>query len=205
MIGETISHFRILREVRQTAFGTDFEASDLRLRRTVLLKVIDPGLAGTEGIRDRFLQDARAAAAIHHPNIARVFEFGKSDGTVFLAMELIEGEDLRSLIDSNQISLDDALRIGIEITQGVEHGHEKGLVHGDLRPENIVIGADGRPRILNFGLGYLHSRTPHDDSFQNSETLSSRIWKLPMQLLTFPLNRSGVKAPIFAPTFFPLV
>ena len=156
MIGNTLSHFRILAEIGKGGMGVVYKARDEKLRRDVALKVLPPELVGDEERRVRFLREARAAAAITHQNIAVIYEIDEADGAIFIAMELVEGKTLRSLIQGKPLPIPDTLRYGTEIADGLARAHQAGVIHRDLKPENIIIGGDRNPKILDFGLATLH-------------------------------------------------
>jgi len=139
--------------------GVVYRAEDERLRRPVALKVLPPNLVGDEERRRRFLREARAAAAVTHPNIATVYEVGEvpeasgeGPGLIFIAMELVEGKTLQGLIGGRQLPIKEAIRIGAEIADGLARAHGARLIHRDLKPANILVDGDGHPKILDFGL-----------------------------------------------------
>jgi Tol biopolymer transport system component/serine/threonine protein kinase len=155
MIGKTLSHFRILAKIGEGGMGVVYRAEDESLKRPVALKVLPPGLVGNEERRMRFVREARAAAAATHPNIATIYEAGEADGLVFIAMELVEGKALSALIGGRPLPMRDALRIDVEIAEGLARAHQCQVIHRDLKPENVIVGADGQAKILDFGLAKL--------------------------------------------------
>ncbi len=155
MIGRRLSHFRILDRVGEGGMGVVYRAQDENLHRVVALKVLPPERLADEERRLRFLREARAAAAVTHPNIAVVYEVDESNGTVFIAMELIEGKSLRAAIGGRPLALKEALRLGVEIAEGLSAAHHARLVHRDLKPDNVMVNREGRVKILDFGLAKL--------------------------------------------------
>ena len=155
MIGRTLSHFRIIEKIGEGGMGVVYRAEDDQLRRPVALKVLPPELVGDEERRLRFLREARAAAAVTHPNIATVHEIGEADGVVFIAMELVEGRTLTEAIGGRPLPVKEALRIGIEVAEGLAKAHAAHVIHRDLKPDNIIVAPDGRVKILDFGLAKL--------------------------------------------------
>ncbi len=155
MIGRTLSHFRIDSKLGEGGMGVVYRAWDTRLRRPVALKVLPPDLVANEERRLRFLREARAAAAVTHPNIATVYEVGEADGTVFIAMELVEGKTLRAFMAARPLPLRDTLAFATEISEALTRAHSARVIHRDLKPDNIMIGADGHVKILDFGLAKL--------------------------------------------------
>jgi tRNA A-37 threonylcarbamoyl transferase component Bud32/tetratricopeptide (TPR) repeat protein len=160
MIGTTLSHFRILAKIGEGGMGVVYRAEDERLRRPVALKVLPPDLVGNEERRLRFLREARAAAAVTHPNIATIYEVGEADGVVFIAMELVEGKTLRELIGGRAMPIKDALRVAVEVAEGLARAHQAHVIHRDLKPENIAVAVDGHVKILDFGLAKLLEEHP---------------------------------------------
>ncbi|MBI4161798.1 MAG: serine/threonine protein kinase, partial [Acidobacteria bacterium] len=155
MIGKRLSHFRILAKIGEGGMGVVYKAEDLRLRRAVALKIL-PGEALADGERRvRFLREARAAAAVTHPNIATIHEVDEAEGILFIAMEHIEGKTLRSLIRGNPLPVREALRIAVEIAEGLTRAHQARVIHRDLKPGNIMVTDDGHVKVLDFGLAKL--------------------------------------------------
>jgi eukaryotic-like serine/threonine-protein kinase len=155
MIGRTLSHFRVVDRIGEGGMGVVFRAEDERLGRAVALKVLPPERLADEEHRLRFLREARAAAAVTHPNIATVHEIGEAGGVVFIAMELVEGRTLREAIGGKPLSLREAVRLAAEIADGLAAAHAAKVVHRDLKPDNVIVTADGRVKILDFGLAKL--------------------------------------------------
>ncbi len=177
MIGRTLSHFRILAKIGEGGMGVVYRAEDTKLRRNVALKVLPPELVGNEERRLRFLREARAAAAVSHPNIGHVYEVDEADGIVFIAMELVEGKTLRDHIAGRSMPIKDALRIATEMAEGLAKAHQAGVIHRDFKPDNVIVDADGHAKILDFGLAKLleeRSDTP-DAAATKMETISGEL------------------------------
>ena len=181
MIGRTLSHFRILAKIGEGGMGVIYRAEDTDLRRPVALKVLRPDFVGNEERRLRFLREARAAAAVTHPNIATVYEVGDSDGVVFIAMELVEGKTLRDLIGGRPMPIKDALRIATEMAEGLAEAHKAGVIHRDFKPDNVIVHSNGHPKILDFGLAKLLE--------ERADTLDAAASK--MQTISGELTREG--------------
>jgi eukaryotic-like serine/threonine-protein kinase len=164
MIGKTVSHFRVLARIGEGGMGVVYKAEDQRLRRPVALKVLPPGLVRDEERRLRFLREARAAASVTHSNIAVIHEVGEAEGIVYIAMELVEGGTLASAIAGRPLPIRDALRFAIEIAEGLARAHQVPVIHRDLKPDNIAVGADGHIKILDFGLAKLLEDPQESDS-----------------------------------------
>jgi serine/threonine protein kinase len=159
MIGQTISHYKILEKLGEGGMGVVYKAQDTTLDRLVALKFLPPHLSASDEDKARFVQEAKAAAALNHPNICTIHGIEDSEGQTFIVMEFVEGQTLRDKtvgrIADSPIQLKQALEIGIQIADGLAAAHEKGIVHRDLKPENIMLQKDGRLRIMDFGLAKL--------------------------------------------------
>ncbi len=160
MIGQTISHYKILEKLGEGGMGIVYKAQDTKLNRTVALKFLPEHIASSEKDAARFMQEAQAAASLNHPNICTIHGIEESDGKNFIVMEFVNGQTLRekSPIGADQrsaLQLKQALDIGIQIAEGLAAAHEKGVVHRDIKPENIMIRKDGIVQIMDFGLAKL--------------------------------------------------
>lgn len=136
--------------------GVVYRARDPVLEREVALKLIRPELAGVSKNRARFLRECRAAATISHPGVATIYEAGETDdGLLFLASELVDGETLNEIVDRGALPADEVVDLGIQLADALEAAHAKGAVHRDIKPSNLMLGADGRLKVLDFGLAQL--------------------------------------------------
>jgi non-specific serine/threonine protein kinase len=156
MIGKTFSHYRIVEKLGEGGMGVVYKAEDTILGRAVALKFLPAELTRDAAAKERFIQEARAASALDHPNICNIHEVGETDdGQTFIAMAYYEGEDLKSRIGRGPLRLDDALDIAVQIAQGLAKAHEQDIVHRDVKPANIIITRDGLVKIVDFGLAKL--------------------------------------------------
>jgi predicted Ser/Thr protein kinase len=155
---EKIGKYTILGEIGQGAMGVVYKAQDPILNRFVAIKMISANLGGDDDLRKRFHREAQAAARLNHPNIITVFDFGEEQGRIYMAMELLEGLDLKDMMASGTLqTLDDKLAVMEQILDGLAYAHSKDVVHRDLKPGNIHIQPNGQIKILDFGLARLGS------------------------------------------------
>jgi serine/threonine protein kinase/Tfp pilus assembly protein PilF len=159
MIGKLISHYRILEKIGEGGMGVVYKAEDTRLLRSVALKFLPPHLLVNEDDRKRFAHEAQASAALSHSNIATVFEIDESEAGTFIALEFIAGQSLAERIKSGPLKLNDALSITTQICEGLQAAHERGIVHRDIKSQNIMVTTRGQVKILDFGLAKLRGAT----------------------------------------------
>jgi Tol biopolymer transport system component len=158
MIGQTISHYRIVEKLGEGGMGVVYKAEDLKLV-LVALKFLPSHLLESEEHKARFLREARTAALLDHPNICTVYEIDEVDGRALLAMTCLEGQTLKRKIAERPLPLDEALGIALQIGQGLHAAHEKSIVHRDIKPANVMITPQGQVKIMDFGLAQLSGRT----------------------------------------------
>ena len=162
--GTKLGPYEIVSPLGAGGMGEVYRARDTRLGRDVALKILPESFARDSDRLHRFEQEARAVAALNHPNILAIFDTGQNNGAPFLVSELLEGETLRELLDGGALPQRKTLDYGVQIAQGLAAAHEKGIVHRDLKPENIFVTKDGRIKILDFGLAKLAQSGPVSDS-----------------------------------------
>src|SRR6266511_2843542 len=159
-----ISHYRIVSKIGAGGMGVVYLAKDTKLDRKVALNILPADLASNRDRMDRFVREAKSAAALSHPNSAQIFEIGEHDGTHFIAMEFIDGVTVREKIHRERTELRKLLRYLQHVAEGLAKAHAAGIVHRDLKPDNIMITRDGHAKILDFGLAKLIERQPVPDA-----------------------------------------
>ncbi len=157
----TVSHYRILRKLGVGGMGEVYLAEDVKLGRKVALKVLPPDIGLGQDRMRRFVQEAKAASSLNHPNIAHIYEIGESNGINFIAMEFVEGATLRERIHDEKLDLITVLKYLVQVADGLAKAHSAGIVHRDLKPDNIMISRDGYAKILDFGLSKLIEPQEH--------------------------------------------
>lgn len=171
--GDFLDHYQVLRCLGQGGVGQVYLAYDTKLHRKVALKVVNPALMREAKTRERFLFEARATAQFNHTNIVTIYSVGEQEGLHYLTLEYLKGRTLREWIQSGEIHLREALRVGLDVLKALVEAHEQGVLHLDLKPENIFVTTEGRVCVLDFGLARLRPRweTPKQDDLNERTAL----------------------------------
>ncbi len=157
MIGQIISHYKILEKLGEGGMGVVYKAHDTKLNREVALKFLPPHISTSGVERERFLQEAQAAAALNHPNICVIYDIKEESEQPFIVMEYVDGETIRRKLESGPMRMEDAIKYGIQIGEALQEAHSKGIVHRDIKADNIMINSKGQVKVMDFGLAKLKS------------------------------------------------
>jgi len=157
--GQTLAHYRIGQKIGEGGMGVVYQAEDTRLGRRVAMKVLPPEMSADPARRARFERQARAVATLNHPNIVTLHSVEEAEGISFLTMELVEGQRLAQLLPRDGLALYKLLDWSLGISDALVAAHRQGVVHRDLKPDNIMLTADGRIKVLDFGLAKLREST----------------------------------------------
>jgi uncharacterized protein (TIGR02996 family) len=172
MIGRDISNYRIIGELGRGGMGEVYLAEDLRLGRQVAFKVLPEELAEDGNRRKRFVQEAKTASALKHPNITHIYDVGEADGIHYIAMEYVEGDSLAHHTAMNAVEPDDIVDIGVQLADALADAHEAGITHRDIKPANVMLTPRGQVKVLDFGLAKLRPAWGGEDHEHTTQTLT---------------------------------
>ena len=192
---QQISHYRVEGELGRGGMGIVYRAFDPKLGRGVAIKVLAPEATADPERHQRFIQEARSASALNHPNIVTIYEIGSDEGTTFIAMELVDGTPLDKLLAAGQLPVALALEYAAQATAALGAAHASGIVHRDIKPANIVITRDGRAKVLDFGLAKLVERSAADATLTAMATRPGTVMGTPAYMSPEQAQGQRVGAP----------
>src|SRR5438270_12423284 len=155
MISAKLGNYRILEKIGAGGQGTVYKATDTKLGRAVVVKVLPPELTAKEANVKRFEREARLASALDHPNICTIFDLNEIGGVHFIAMQFVEGQNVRQLVNGRPLDLRSALSITIQVADALAAAHGRGIIHRDIKAGNVMVSPTGQVKILDFGLAKL--------------------------------------------------
>ena len=170
---QAISHYRIISKLGEGGMGEVYLGEDTRLGRRVAIKVLPLKSLDDEHARGRLLREAQAAATLDHPNICSIHEIGEEDGISFIVMQYIEGETLAKRIIRQPLELTEALDIAAQIADALAEAHSRGIIHRDIKPQNIMLSPRGQAKVLDFGLAKIIEERSASDSVAATRNLLS--------------------------------
>src|SRR5215218_6621768 len=186
MIGKTLRNYRITEKLGVGGQGAVYKATDIKLGRPVVIKVIPPELSAKEANLKRFEREARLASSLDHPNICTIFDLDEVDGVHFIAMQFVEGKNVRQLVAGRPLELKTALLIALQVTDALAAAHTRGIVHRDIKSGNVMVSSTGQVKVLDFGLAKL---------VDDTEAATSGIHRTELTEIGVPYGTATYAAP----------
>jgi len=163
MIGSQINQYKILEKIGSGGQGTVYKALDTKLHRTVVIKILPPELTARTANFKRFEREAQLCSQLDHPNICTIYDFHEANGVYYIAMQYVEGKNVRQLVAGRPLELKSALSIAIQVTDALAFAHSKNIIHRDIKAGNVMVSENGQAKILDFGLAKLLEDEVTDD------------------------------------------
>ena len=178
---------RILKELGKGSMGVVYQAHDPQIDRLVALKVLRPDRVATEAFLQRFMKEAKAIGRLSHPNMVVVYDVGEDQGTVYIAMEFLEGKPLNEIIQIDSFKPDEIIDLGVQVAEALDYAHRKGIIHRDIKPSNIIVQPDGHIKITDFGIAHIEDPEATQQT-QAGEILGTPAYMSPEQVLSQPVD-----------------
>ena len=179
--------YRIVKELGKGSMGVVYQAHDPQIDRLVALKVMRPDRVATEAFLHRFMKEAKAIGRLSHPNMVVVYDVGEDQGTVYIAMEFLEGKPLNEIIAIDALQPDEIVDLGVQVAEALDYAHRKGIVHRDIKPSNIIVQPDGQIKITDFGIAHIEDPEATQQT-QAGEILGTPAYMSPEQVLSQPVD-----------------
>jgi serine/threonine protein kinase len=179
--------YQIVRELGKGSMGVVYQAHDPHIDRLVALKALRQDRVTSEDFVQRFLKEAKAIGRLSHPNIVTVYDVGRDHGTIYIAMEFLEGNPLNEVIQGKRLGLEEIVDLGVQVAEALDYAHEKGIVHRDIKPTNIILTPDGQARITDFGIARIEDSSVTQQT-QAGEILGTPVYMSPEQVMGRPVD-----------------
>jgi eukaryotic-like serine/threonine-protein kinase len=179
--------YEVIKELGKGSMGVVYKALDPQIERLVALKVLRPDRVTSDAFVQRFLKEAKAIGRLSHPNIVTVYDAGQDHGTIYIAMEFLEGELLNQAVEKRRLGLRESINLGVQVAETLDYAHKKGIVHRDIKPTNIIVGAGGQVKITDFGIARIEDPSRPEQT-QAGEILGTPAYMSPEQVLSRPVD-----------------
>jgi len=179
--------YQIVKELGKGSMGVVYQAHDPHIDRLVALKALRQDRVSSEDFVQRFLKEAKAIGRLAHPNIVTVYDVGRDHGTIYIAMEFLEGNPLNEVIQGEKLGLEEIVNLGVQVAEALDYAHEKGIVHRDIKPTNIILTPDDQAKITDFGIARIEDPSVTQQT-QAGEILGTPVYMSPEQVMGRPVD-----------------